>query len=303
LTGDSWQGDQNQPMSYNSWLYVYANPVNHIDPNGMKAIFSWPLYQNLLNYIYIFDYNAPAESIDILHGDETNKNGERMLSPKAMELIASNFQSDPADVTPYNPITYIYNYTCKTWMEGDKNYRGEYYNRYDWIFSGWVDYFTWRAKAENNEYFATDPNLFKALAWKETNLGVGGDPSQGVALLSYEEIRNLKGIFLASNDKYYQEMYWGLIDIQQKTDPIQNIGGLIRLLNAKYIEYRNLHISEGKPVDSKSVWISALHAYGPHSNAPDYLDTYGEDVYNFYETGTYKNNIYVFGNPPPGFNR
>jgi RHS repeat-associated protein len=38
LTEDTWQGDQNQPMSYNDWLYVYANPVNRTDPSGYSPV-------------------------------------------------------------------------------------------------------------------------------------------------------------------------------------------------------------------------------------------------------------------------
>jgi RHS repeat-associated protein len=34
LTADSWGGDSNQPMSYNAWLYTYANPINFSDPTG-----------------------------------------------------------------------------------------------------------------------------------------------------------------------------------------------------------------------------------------------------------------------------
>jgi len=30
-----WEGDPNQPMSYNAWLYVYGNPVNLTDPSGL----------------------------------------------------------------------------------------------------------------------------------------------------------------------------------------------------------------------------------------------------------------------------
>ena len=35
ITQDTWTGDAYQPMSYNSWLYVYSNPVNLTDPTGM----------------------------------------------------------------------------------------------------------------------------------------------------------------------------------------------------------------------------------------------------------------------------
>ena len=34
LTRDIWDGNSNQPMSLNSWLYTYGNPVNHSDPSG-----------------------------------------------------------------------------------------------------------------------------------------------------------------------------------------------------------------------------------------------------------------------------
>ncbi|MFZ6027009.1 MAG: RHS repeat-associated core domain-containing protein [Chloroflexota bacterium] len=37
LSRDTWRGDEMQPDSYNAWLYVYANPVNLVDPTGMMA--------------------------------------------------------------------------------------------------------------------------------------------------------------------------------------------------------------------------------------------------------------------------
>ena len=33
-TKDKWRGDYTKPMSLNAWLYVYANPVNKVDPSG-----------------------------------------------------------------------------------------------------------------------------------------------------------------------------------------------------------------------------------------------------------------------------
>jgi hypothetical protein len=33
-TRDIWPGDYNQPMSYNAWLYTYANPIILTDPSG-----------------------------------------------------------------------------------------------------------------------------------------------------------------------------------------------------------------------------------------------------------------------------
>ena len=34
ITKDVWPGDFNHPLSLNSWLYVYANPINFSDPSG-----------------------------------------------------------------------------------------------------------------------------------------------------------------------------------------------------------------------------------------------------------------------------
>jgi len=34
VTKDSWQGIFKKPMSYNPWLYTYANPINFVDPSG-----------------------------------------------------------------------------------------------------------------------------------------------------------------------------------------------------------------------------------------------------------------------------
>ena len=38
LTVDAWEGDPYQPLSYNPWLYVTANPVNLVDPSGRHHI-------------------------------------------------------------------------------------------------------------------------------------------------------------------------------------------------------------------------------------------------------------------------
>ncbi len=35
ISRDVWEGDVEAPMSYNAWLYGYANPVVYTDPSGM----------------------------------------------------------------------------------------------------------------------------------------------------------------------------------------------------------------------------------------------------------------------------
>jgi RHS repeat-associated protein len=34
LSRDAWEGDYSRPMSYNAWLYGFANPVRYVDPTG-----------------------------------------------------------------------------------------------------------------------------------------------------------------------------------------------------------------------------------------------------------------------------
>lgn len=34
LTRDTWAGDSKRPITYNSWLYTYGNPINLSDPSG-----------------------------------------------------------------------------------------------------------------------------------------------------------------------------------------------------------------------------------------------------------------------------
>jgi RHS repeat-associated protein len=36
MTRDSWGGDLRQPISYNAWLYGYANPIINTDPSGKR---------------------------------------------------------------------------------------------------------------------------------------------------------------------------------------------------------------------------------------------------------------------------
>ena len=37
LTRDMWDGDENIPMSYNQWLYTYAQPISNVDPTGLQT--------------------------------------------------------------------------------------------------------------------------------------------------------------------------------------------------------------------------------------------------------------------------
>jgi RHS repeat-associated protein len=52
LSRDTWAGDINNPLSLNRWMYVEGNPVNYVDPTGMKPSESH------------FKYCSPLSGID-----------------------------------------------------------------------------------------------------------------------------------------------------------------------------------------------------------------------------------------------
>jgi hypothetical protein len=46
LSRDEWAGDYNRPASYNAWLYAYSDPVNVLDPSGLRGEWWHELMQN-----------------------------------------------------------------------------------------------------------------------------------------------------------------------------------------------------------------------------------------------------------------
>jgi RHS repeat-associated protein len=46
MTRDVWGGDGNNPISYNAWLYVYANLVNLTDPSGQMPLADFENYDD-----------------------------------------------------------------------------------------------------------------------------------------------------------------------------------------------------------------------------------------------------------------
>ena len=90
---DTWDGDEKAPMSYNAWLYVYANPVNHTDPSGHDAgcsgrdcsepHYSYQRFDKTLDYMY-------NEMIVNSQGDQAN-----ILRTMLNENCAATYLSPP----------------------------------------------------------------------------------------------------------------------------------------------------------------------------------------------------------------
>jgi RHS repeat-associated protein len=64
LTMDAWDGDPQQPMSYNPWLYVVANPVNLVDPSGLWYCTGHPDCEEWVNHaLDILQENSPTGAL------------------------------------------------------------------------------------------------------------------------------------------------------------------------------------------------------------------------------------------------
>jgi hypothetical protein len=100
------------------------------------------------------------------------------------------------------------------------------YNRYDWLISGWVDYWNWRARREG-KVVDLDPNFFKAIAYKETTIGYNQPMNdtgyEGVVQLGADALAALLGNSVGS-------VTWGAINVVDVRDPSQNIAGGVRWL-------------------------------------------------------------------------
>jgi RHS repeat-associated protein len=59
LTKDVWEGNYEQPMSFNAWLYAYANPINWTDPTGHIGFYNRSV---AVRYAYEHDLDAPVEN-------------------------------------------------------------------------------------------------------------------------------------------------------------------------------------------------------------------------------------------------
>lgn len=49
---DTWGGNVKSPMSYNAWLYAYANPLTYVDPTGhynRQVAIQWAMAHDLMD--------------------------------------------------------------------------------------------------------------------------------------------------------------------------------------------------------------------------------------------------------------
>jgi RHS repeat-associated protein len=69
LTRDIWEGDPNQPLSFNAWLYGYANPIRWVDHTGLSPKVKC---ENMPAYLMPPAYLNLRELCEIGNGDDND---------------------------------------------------------------------------------------------------------------------------------------------------------------------------------------------------------------------------------------
>ena len=100
ISHDSWGGDSKIPMSYNAWLYGYANPVNFMDPSG-NMVTPWGIDNN--EYVY----SCKAGFIDFGHAGSINAFNVFNLLEKGDKQFPNSNQGYRQDVYAISPQTTV----------------------------------------------------------------------------------------------------------------------------------------------------------------------------------------------------
>lgn len=250
-----------------------------VDPSGLKGKMAWDKWRAQALHIYGVDISA----------DDIVGSPYRPIANQALKAILANFDNPRAN--------------CD-WESDVQHYvtqpKGENYNEYDWLFSGWADYWQWRAKEAKKPALATiNANFLKAIAWRES--AVGTENAKRITGFTTYLRRSLIKFDVA--DTWLQRHYdltWGFYNFAGAWDQNQTscwaseIGAATRWL---YAANHNVNYTaddkKGFYHGDELTWMSVLNnkfAPKPLANTLNqYNPCYGYQVWSLYSTGrTYR---------------
>jgi RHS repeat-associated protein len=162
LTKDRWEGNGNQPITFNHWVYANANPALYTDPTGLYAEVNCSLIQ----------YDDLKGFCDTANGPESDPNTiqarVRFFDRLATYSLAYSLVSSPLD---------------------DKNGEGYFYaglmlKRFLFGFQGNPpNYNTYQLRLRSNSSFTTDPGILRATKIRSSNHA--GDEAAEIRPLLY----------------------------------------------------------------------------------------------------------------------
>jgi len=140
LSRDVWEGDPNQPMSYNGWLYTHANPLTHIDPSGQCTVEDADgacedrIPPDIAQTLAIYGVMTSADQ-DVRWSEHDLRgisNGVRSVAFSMARVVASIWRWVSPSATfrsVFGPVNF-HRSAHSTWTDTDRNGRmdsGEYY--------------------------------------------------------------------------------------------------------------------------------------------------------------------------------
>jgi hypothetical protein len=126
---------------------------------------------------------------------QTGEDLPTQVTHSALFRILTNFEGNP--LTSSRGAVKDVQLYCNPFGEGT-GFSGENYNTHDWLFSGWTDYWNWRAEREGVIAYGErlDPNIVKAMAFQESrlgyDLGTKGEGMMQVTAPRQNDLRDLR---------------------------------------------------------------------------------------------------------------
>lgn len=243
ISRDIWAGDYNRPLTLNAWLYVLGNPINLVDPSGLKQIVDWSIYRSRMLL------SAASTAIEENTGRVIDIAGPKIGFTEIQQIIR-NFEGNPYTSSGTGPISGVDWYDCTSQdvidfvnNRVDPDPVGFDLNRYDWLFSGWASYWEWRKPA----IYPVMPdmaNVLKAISFRESTVGyqkINPQTGEKQSLLNFGDEAYYRRVSTPNADDVREwDSTWGLMAVStaDRWNPIMEVGATVRFFYAMYFYYK-----------------------------------------------------------------